>query len=123
MIIRTNVTKMVTFFIPLFMRVIAVKTLKDHWEAFPQAEQALLAWYEEAETAHWNNPNELKQQYRNASILTDKRVVFNIHGNTYRLIVDIEYRLKIVFVVWFGTHRQYDNINAKRVSYVKANKK
>lgn len=55
--------------------------------------------------------------------LTDKRAVFNIHGNTYRLIVDIEYRLKIVFVVWFGTHKQYDKIDAKKVNYVKTNKK
>jgi mRNA interferase HigB len=114
---------MVTFFVFLLMRVIAVRTLKKHWELFPQARQALLAWYEEAEAAQWNSPNELKQQYRNASILTDKRVVFNIHGNTFRLIVDIEYRLKILFVVWFGTHKQYDNIDTKKISYVKANKK
>jgi mRNA interferase HigB len=105
------------------MRVIAVKTLKENWKAFPQAEQALLSWYEEAEAAEWNNPNELKGQYRNASVLTDKRVVFNIHGNTYHLIVDIEYRLKIVFIVWFGTHKQYGKIDAKKVNYVKANKK
>lgn len=105
------------------MRIIAVRTLKEYWEEFPQTEQALLSWYEEAEVANWNNPNELKSQYRNASVLTDKRVVFNIHGNTYRLIVDIEYRLKIVFIVWFGTHKQYDKINAKKISYVKTNKK
>jgi mRNA interferase HigB len=105
------------------MRVIAVKTLRDFWMAFPVAKEALLAWYEEAESAQWNNPNELKQQYRNASILTDKRVIFNIHENSYRLIVDIEYRLKIVFIVWFGTHKQYDKIDAKKVSYGKANKK
>lgn len=105
------------------MRIIAVKTLKDYWEKFPQAEQALLSWYEETEAANWGNPNDLKAQYRNASILTDKRVVFNIHGNSYRLIVDIEYRLKIVFIVWFGTHPQYDKIDAKKVSYGKANKK
>lgn len=82
-----------------------------------------MAWYEEVDAAQWGNPNELKRQYRNASILTDKRVVFNIHGNAYRLIVDIEYRLKIVFVVWFGTHKQYDKIDAKKVSYAKTNKK
>lgn len=105
------------------LRPSAVKKLKEHWTSYPQAEQALLAWYEEAEAAQWNSPNELKQQYRNASILTDKRVVFNIHGNSYRLIVDIEYRLKIVFVVWFGTHKQYGKIDAKKVSYVKADKK
>jgi len=105
------------------MRVIAVRTLKEYWTAYPQAKQALSAWYEEAETAQWNSPNELKLQFRSASILTDKRVVFNIHGNSYRLIVDIEYRLKIVFVVWFGTHKQYDKLDAKKVSYVKADKK
>ena len=105
------------------MRIIAVKTLREYWKEFSKTKQALLAWYEETETAEWNNPNELKVQYRNASILTDKRVVFNIHGNNYRLIVDIEYRLKIVFIVWFGTHTQYDKINAKKISYVKTNKK
>ena len=105
------------------MRIIAIKTLKDYWEKFPQAEQALLSWHQEANLAEWNNPSQLKSQYRNASILTNKRVVFNIHGNSYRLIVDIEYRLKIVFVLWFGTHNQYDKIDAKKVSYGKANKK
>ncbi len=105
------------------MRVIAIKTLKDYWEEFPKAKQALLSWYEEAEAAQWNNPNELKEQYRNASVITQKRTIFNIHGNAYRLIVDIEFRLKIVFIVWFGTHKQYDSINAKNVKYVKTNKK
>lgn len=105
------------------MRVIAVKTLKDYSVLFPQAKQALLSWYEEAETADWNSPNELKLQYRNASILNDRRVVFNIHGNSFRLIVDIEYRLKIVFIIWFGSHKQYDKIDAKKLGYVKTNKK
>jgi mRNA interferase HigB len=105
------------------MRVIAVKTFKQFCETFPLAEQSLLSWYEEAETASWNTPQKLKMQYRNASILTEKRVVFNIHGNSYRLIVDIEYRLKIVFIVWFGTHAQYDKLDAKKISYGKANKK
>ena len=95
------------------MRVIAIKTLKEYITEFYQTEQALLSWHEEAVLALWNNPNELKAQYRNASILSEKRVVFNIHGNAYRLIVDIEYRLKIVFIVWFGTHKQYDKIMLK----------
>ena len=101
------------------MHVIAVKTLKEYAADYQHAE-ALLSWYEGASAASWNSPNELKTQYRNASILTNKRVVFNIHGNSYRLIVDIEYRLKIVFVVWFGTHKQHDQIDTKVVSYVKA---
>ena len=105
------------------MRIIAIKTLKQFWEEFPKAEQALLSWYEEIELAQWEHPNELKEQFRSASVINEKRVIFNIHGNTYRLIVDIEYRLKIVFIVWFGTHKQYDSINVKKVSYVKTNKK
>jgi len=82
-----------------------------------------LSWHEEVEKATWNSPNDLKLQFQNASIVTAKRVVFNIHGNSFRLIVDIEYRLKIVFIVWFGTHKQYDLIDAKKISYVKAHKK
>jgi mRNA interferase HigB len=105
------------------MRIIVVKTLKSFWEEFPLAKQSLLAWYEETEVEDWSNPNELKWKYRNASVLNDKRVVFNINGNSFRLIVDIEYRLKIVFIVWFGTHSQYDKIDAKKVSYGKADKK
>ena len=103
------------------MRIIAVKTLKEYSKEFHFAEQALFSWYDEITNAEWNNSGELKAQYRNASIINNKRVVFNIHGNSYRLIVDIEYRLRIVFVVWFGTHKQYDNIDVKTISYVKAN--
>jgi mRNA interferase HigB len=105
------------------MRVIALKTIKTCCREFPLAEQALLSWNEEVESAIWNSASELKQQYQNASILSNKRVIFNIHGNSFGIIVDIEYRLKIVFFVWFGTHKQYDKIDAQKISYVKANKK
>jgi mRNA interferase HigB len=66
------------------MRVVAVKTIKDYIKEFHQAEQALFSWHDEITKADWSNPSELKLQYRNASILNNKRVVFNIHGNTYR---------------------------------------
>jgi mRNA interferase HigB len=105
------------------MRIIAVRTLKEYFQEYPQAEQPLLAWHEEVSVAEWENPNQLKAHYRNASILNDKRVVFNIHGNSFRLIVDVEYRLKIVFVVWFGTHKEYYKVDAKKISYVKTHKK
>lgn len=105
------------------VRVIAVKTIRNYWKKYPVAKQQLLSWYEEACSAEWNHPNELKEQFHNASILTNKRVVFNIHGNDYRLIVDIEFRLKIVFIVWFGSHPEYDKIDAKKIIYDKANKK
>jgi len=103
------------------MRIIAVRTIKNFINEFPQSEQSLLSWYEEIAIAEWNSPNELKAQYKNASIINSKRVVFNINGNTFRLIVDIEYRLKIVFIVWFGTHKEYDKITAETIHYDKAN--
>lgn len=103
------------------MRVIAVKTIKQYIKEFHQAEQALLSWYDEASIAEWKNAAELKALYKNASILNSKRVVFNIHGNSYRLIVDVEYQFKIVFVIWFGTHKQYDKVDAKAINYVKTN--
>ena len=117
-----NVTILVTFlYIFVLMRIIAVRTLRDYANEFHQAEQALLSWNEEVSNSEWNNAAELKLHYKSASILNNKRVVFNIHGNNYRLIVDAEYRYKIVFVVWFGTHKQYDKIDAKTIKYVKTN--
>ena len=104
------------------MRVIATNTLKEYWEKYPMSEQALKSWLQEVELADWQSPQSLKLKYRSASVLTSKRVVFNINGNKYRLLVDIEFRLKIVFVVWFGTHSEYNLIDAKKISYVKTSK-
>ena len=105
------------------MRIIAIGTIKAFWEKNPDSEQHLKSWYQEILKAKWNKSSELKSLYRNASIINSKRVVFNIKGNSYRLIVDIEYRLKIVFIVWIGSHEEYDKIDVKTVSYVKNNKK
>ena len=77
------------------MRIIARKTLIKFWEKYPDTEQSLKSWFDEIIDALWSSPNEVKSQYRNASIITKKRVVFNIKGNKYRLIVDIEYKIKI----------------------------
>ena len=99
------------------MRIIAVSTLRNYWIKHKTAEQPLKSWIQEAANSTWKNSAQLKAKYRNASILTSKRVVFNIKGNDFRLIVDIEYRLKIIFVVWIGTHKQYDKIDAKTISY------
>lgn len=105
------------------MRIIATQTLRNYIRAYPKAEQSLLSWHQEAESASWHSPQELKEQYRNASVLSQKRVVFNIHGNHYRLVVDIEYRLKIVFLVWFGSREEYDKIDARRIGYDRTNQK
>lgn len=101
------------------MRIIKEKTLTEYCKEskYLQAEESLRAWIYEVRFSTWENSNELKSKYGNASIISSKRVVFNIKGNDYRLIVDIEYRLKIVFVVWFGTHAEYDRIDAKTVQY------
>lgn len=103
------------------MRVIALKTLKLYAKKKKEAAQSLYAWYEEACKAGWKNHNELKAQIGNASVIGDKRVVFNIHGNKYRLIVDVEYRLQIIFIVWAGTHKAYDSIDSKIITYGKTN--
>lgn len=97
------------------MRIIKEKTLTEYCRQskYEHAEASLKAWIYEVRFSTWNNSNELKAKYGNASILSSKRVVFNIKGNDYRLIVDIEYKLKIVFIVWFGTHTEYDKIYAK----------
>lgn len=101
------------------MTIIKEKTLSGYCKLsnYKQAEEPLKAWIYEVKYSTWNNANELKAKYRNASIISSKRVVFNIRGNDYRLIVDVEYKLKIVFIVWFGTHTEYDKIDAKTVSY------
>jgi mRNA interferase HigB len=101
------------------MRIIAVKTLKQYARKRREAGQSLLAWYGEVCKANWKNHNHLKEQIRNASVISDKRVVFNIHGNKHRLIVDIEYRLRIIFIVWIGNHSEYDKIDVKKIGYVK----
>ena len=95
------------------------KTLYEYYNNFRyfQAKDSIAAWIYETKFSVWYNANELKLKYRNASIISSKRVVFNIKGNDFRLIVDIEYRLKIVCIVWFGTHGEYDKINVKTINY------
>lgn len=97
------------------MRVIAKRTLREFWEKYPESEQQLLAWYREASKADWSSPNEIKSQYASASILKNSRVVFNICGNKYRLIVEVNFPRKWVFVRFIGTHKEYDNIDANTI--------
>lgn len=97
------------------MRIIAVKTLKDFWNKHNDAEQHLRAWYAEAKNADWKKPADITKLYRSASILTNKRVVFNIKGNDYRLVNAINYEFKIIYVRFIGTNKEYDKINAKEI--------
>ena len=104
------------------MRIIAKSTLKKYWENNPQAESSLLEWLDIASECDWEIPNEVKSTFGNASLLGNNRVIFNIKGNDYRLITKIDYKNKIIFTVWIGTHSEYDKIQAKNIEYVKTNK-
>jgi mRNA interferase HigB len=97
------------------MRIIAKSTLRVFWEEYPDAEEPLLAWYREVEKEVWATPAELKEKYRSASIVGDKRVVFNIKGNDYRLVVKINYPYHVVYVRFIGTHAAYDKIDVEEV--------
>ena len=97
------------------MRVIALATLRNFWQKHPEAEQPLKAWHDEAARAAWKKPTDIKAQYRNASILKNRRVVFNVKGNDFRLVVAVAYRIGVVYVKFVGTHAQYDAIDAENV--------
>ena len=97
------------------MHVISRKTLSDYWQAVPETEQQLKAWFSEAQKAIWTTPADIKEKYRSASFLKGNRIVFNICGNRYRLIVRINYVSKTVFIRFVGTHSEYDKINAEEV--------
>lgn len=100
------------------MRVIALRTLKALWMEHPEfadAQAPALAWYREVVAADWDSPAAIKAHYRNASVLRDGRVVFNIGGNKYRLVVWVNYPYRVVYIRFFGSHRAYDAIDAQTV--------
>jgi mRNA interferase HigB len=97
------------------MRVIAKKTLKQFWKKHSQSEQALKAWYAEAKVANWHTTSDIKLKYKSADFLHDNKVIFNICGNKYRLIVKINFAYKIVFIKFIETHSEYNKIKAEKV--------
>jgi len=102
------------------MQILSKKSLRDYWEAYrgadqPALEQALKSWFREVKRAQWQNANELKQKFRSASILKNGRVVFNICGNKFRLVVGVNYSVNVVYIKWIGTHTEYDNIDSEEV--------
>jgi len=97
------------------MRVIAKSTLQEFWLKHKDSEEQLKAWYNEAKKSHWSSPNALKLEFPSASILLGNRVVFNIKGNTYRMVVKINYKIGLVWIRFIGTHDDYDKINAETI--------
>src|SRR5690349_14234744 len=97
------------------MRIIAKKTLRSFWESHSDAQEPLLAWYREVEKEDWDTPAKVKAKYGNASIAGDNRVVFNIKGNDYRLVVKTNYPYRVVYICFVGTHPEHDAINVEEV--------
>ena len=99
------------------MRIISRRTLRQFWERpqYADSEQPLRAWFREASRADWKSPTEVKAAFRSASILAHNRVVFNIAGDKYRLVVRVNYGYRVIYIRFVGTHRQHDRINAKEV--------
>lgn len=97
------------------MRILSRNALRDFWEECPDSEQQLKSWFSEAKEAKWKNPNQVTDQYKSATILKGGRVVFNICGNKYRLVVWINYEFQTAYVRFIGTHKEYDKIDAEEI--------
>jgi mRNA interferase HigB len=97
------------------MRVIAKRILREFWDIQNDSAEQLKTWHKEASKAKWTSPNDIKSEYPKASILKNGRVVFNICGNKYRLIVKINYLRSWVFIRFIGSHKEYDKIDADKL--------
>ena len=97
------------------LRVIAKKVLRDFWNKYPICEQQLKSWFQEAEEANWKTPGDVKREYPSASIIADNRIVFNIKGNQFRLVVKANYAYGMLWIRFIGTHQQYDKIDVSKV--------
>jgi mRNA interferase HigB len=99
------------------MRIIARSTLREFWKkpAYADAEQPLKAWFREASKADWATPSAIKGAYRSASVVGGSRIVFNIAGNKYRLVVKVNYAYRVMYIRFVGTHHQYDAIDVTEI--------
>ncbi|RAJ90819.1 mRNA interferase HigB [Larkinella arboricola] len=102
------------------MRIISVKYIVNFYEKHPASKSSLDAFVSEVKAADWQKPNDIIERFPSADLITSKRYVFNIKGNNFRLVADVEFTKKLVFVVWIGTHAEYDKIDVKTVRYVKS---
>lgn len=96
-------------------RIVAKRTLKEFWDKYPDSEQYLKTWYETVHKSNWQSPSDIKAIYASASILGNGRVVFNVKGNTYRLIVRFNFEKQWAFIRFIGTHSEYDKVNANTI--------
>jgi len=96
-------------------RIFAKSTLREYWEKYPDSEQYLKTWFDTAMSSDWKTPADVKQTYANASILKDSRIVFNIKGNSYRLVTKFNFEKQWIFVRFIGLHAEYDKIDANTI--------
>jgi mRNA interferase HigB len=96
-------------------RIFAKSTLREFWEKHPDSEQYLKTWYDTAMSSDWKTPNEVKTSYANASILRGNRIVFNIKGNSYRMVIKFNFHQQLAFVRFIGTHSEYDKIDVNSI--------
>jgi len=96
-------------------RIFAKSTLRAYWIKHPDSEQYLKTWYDTAMSSEWNTPNDVKLTYANASILKDSRIVFNIKGNAYRLVVKFNFEKQWIFIRFIGTHLEYNAIDSNTI--------
>jgi mRNA interferase HigB len=94
------------------MHIVSRKALREFWEKRPDAKHALQAWYTDVKHANWKNPADIKANHQTASFLANNRVVFNIKGNQYRIVIVVQYKFGNVYIRFVGTHRDYDRIDA-----------
>ena len=97
------------------MRIIAKRTLRAFWARYPKAKGPLEAWHQEVARVDWASPSAVKANFRSASVLQGSRVVFNIAGNRYRLVVKINYPYRVVYIRFIGAHRDYDVIDVTTI--------
>ncbi len=103
------------------MRIIAKKTIVSFYESHAPSKNSLEAFVADVKKAKWSKPGEVIERFPTADLITSKRFVFNIKGNDFRLVADIEFRLQLMYIVWIGTHADYDKIDVKSIDYVKGN--
>ena len=96
-------------------RLFAKSTLREFWEKFPDSEQYLKTWYDTVMSSKWKSPSDVKRTYANASILKESRIVFNIKGNSYRLVAKINFEKQWIFIRFIGSHKEYDKIDANTI--------
>jgi mRNA interferase HigB len=96
-------------------RIFAKSTLREFWEKFPDSEQYLKTWYDTAIHSNWKSPSDVKLTYANASILKESRIVFNIKGNSYRLVAKFNFEKQWIFIRFIGSHKEYDKIDANTI--------